>query len=128
MDYLTLLIDNQNYRLSKDLQSRPSRNLQSIGYQPSFCSNSSPVVVFNHRGTFTLNPTGLQPGGHRAHPAAHPATENHDASASAPAALPDADVSRPRPGHLCFHVAATHLAYPRRFDPCKLSAIAGTAC
>ena len=80
MDYLTLLIDNQNYRLSKDLQSRPSRNLQSIGYQPSFCSNSSPVVVFNHRGTFTLNPTGLQPGGHRAHiPAAHPATENHDA-------------------------------------------------
>ena len=61
MDYLTLLIDNQNYRLSKDLQSRPSRNLQSIGYQPSFCSNSSPVVVFNHRATFTLNPRGFSP-------------------------------------------------------------------
>src|SRR4029077_12697293 len=34
-------------------------------------------------------------------------------------------VSRPRSGRLYFQVA-THLAHPRRFDPCKLSAIAST--
>ena len=43
-------------------QSRERTRDFRVGFDKGgSCSNSSPVVVFNHRGTFTLSTTGLSP-------------------------------------------------------------------